>query len=101
LVRLESETLINFKHSANKFMDSSFPTDMTSLFWKYEGKKSMDAENTYKTINAWKTPAELDGAKPSLWGSKGIRPAAINQGNLGDCWWLASMAAIAEWDDRI
>lgn len=48
----------------------------------------------------WRRPSEIEKS-PSLWGSKGIRPAAINQGGLGDCWLLASMAAIAEWPDRI
>jgi len=38
---------------------------------------------------------------PSLWGSKSIRPAAVNQGSLGDCWLLSSFAALAEWPDRI
>jgi len=35
----------------------------------------------------------------SLWGSKGVRPAAVQQGGLGDCWWLATAAALAEEDD--
>jgi len=60
-------------------------------------------ESSYKLVTAWRTPKELDGdgETPSLWGSKGIRPAAINQGSLGDCWWLSSMAAISEWPNRI
>jgi hypothetical protein len=33
---------------------------------------------------------------PSEFGSKGIRPSAIVQGELGDCWLLASFAAMAE-----
>jgi len=46
-------------------------------------------------------PANLDGHKPSLWGSQGVRPAAVSQGDLGDCWWLVSLAALAEWPEKL
>jgi len=39
--------------------------------------------------------------KPSLWGSKGILPAAVVQGKLGDCWFLSSGASLAEFPERI
>jgi hypothetical protein len=39
--------------------------------------------------------------KPSLWGSKGVRPDGVVQGELGDCWFLATMSALAENPDRI
>lgn len=74
--------------AGSKFEDISFPADSSSIHWT----------RTYSL--KWKRPTEIEKS-PSLWGSKGIRPAAINQGGLGDCWLLASMAAIGEWPDRI
>lgn len=48
-------------------------------------------------------PSQIDnaGSDFSLWGPYGIRPAGVNQGGLGDCWLLASMAALAEHPARI
>lgn len=54
-------------------------------------------------ISDWMRPSELDDAGPgfSLWGSQGILPAGVNQGSLGDCWFLAACAALAETPERI
>ena len=38
---------------------------------------------------------------PSLWGQKGIKPDSVQQGKLGDFWFLATAAAIAEQPERI
>jgi len=76
------------KVSGKLFEDVSFPADSSAVSW------------TQKSSYEWKRPTEVE-TSPSLWGKKGIRPAAINQGSLGDCWLLASMAAIAEWPERI
>jgi hypothetical protein len=58
--------------------------------------------NTYTSrVAAWKRPSELDGSAPSLWGSRGVLPDGVTQGLLGDCWFLASAAALAEHPERI
>ena len=38
---------------------------------------------------------------PNLWGTKGVLPTGIGQGALGDCWFLAASAALAEHPSRI
>lgn len=48
----------------------------------------------------WKRPTEAEKS-PILYGKNGIHPGAVNQGGLGDCWYLAAMAAVGEWPDRI
>lgn len=53
-----------------------------------------------KRVTGWARPSELV-KNPSLFGSKGVKPAGTNQGSLGDCWFLASAAALAEWPERI
>ena len=59
--------------------------------------------DTYtRRVNGWTRPAEFPGnAKPSLWGTKGVLPNGINQGELGDCWFLAAAAALAEYPQRV
>jgi len=42
----------------------------------------------------------VDGT-PNLFGAKGVLPTGTNQGILGDCWFLASTAALAENANRI
>lgn len=55
----------------------------------------------YKKVAKWARPPQLVGGAPSLWGEKGVLPAGIKQGRLGDCWFLAAAAALAEHPDRI
>lgn len=83
------------------FQDASFPAAKSSLYW--DDFQSSSVRATYKTeVSSWKRPSELKkGIVPSLFGSKGIRPAAVNQGMLGDCWFLAAIAAVAEWPERV
>jgi len=59
--------------------------------------------NTYKKkIDGWARPSELlKKGSPSLWGKNGIHPNGINQGSLGDCWFLAACSALAEHPERI
>lgn len=37
----------------------------------------------------------------SLWGNEGIRPYDIKQGQIGNCWLISSIAAVAEVPSRI
>jgi len=53
-----------------------------------------------KKVTGWARPSELTKS-PNLWGSKGVLPTGTNQGSLGDCWFLASAAALAEHPARI
>lgn len=79
----------NIKVPAGKlFEDASFPADGSSTDWgKNESTK-------------WYRPTQFE-TSPSLYGKAGVNPGAVNQGGLGDCWYLAAMAAIGEWPDRI
>ena len=39
--------------------------------------------------------------EPSLFGSEGIRPEDVQQGLIGNCWFMASIAAYAEYPGRV
>jgi hypothetical protein len=73
---------------------------MSQFFWKESNRNTNLRSGWGKYVKKWMRPTEITSS-PSLWGSKGVRPAAVNQGYLGDCWFLASMSAIGEWPDRI
>ena len=81
--------------------DESFPASKYSLFWN-DHNRSDDMKKTYEKVDTWTTPKELlSGKTPNLWGEKGVLPAGVKQGELGDCWFLASASAIAEYPERI
>ena len=93
---------------SGKYEDPSFPADMSSLYWNRQEPHNKSLVHLYKRYKAgygivWKRPDELEYGKPnpSLWGSKGIRPDAIAQRGLKDCWLLSTIAAIAEWPERV
>ena len=82
------------------FKDKTFGAGEQSLYWESH-LEDREMFNIYKNVAAWKRPTELISGQPSLWGSKGIIPDGVLQGELGDCWFLASAAALAEYPDRI
>jgi hypothetical protein len=53
------------------------------------------------SIDSWARATDIAEGDYSLWGSQGILPDGVNQGSLGDCWFLAAAAAIAEHGARI
>lgn len=62
--------------------------------------------NTYSKVTGWARPDEIlksqkKSGAPSLWGENGVQPGGVRQGSLGDCWFLAAAAALAEHPDRI
>ena len=82
------------------YTDKDFPPSTSSLFW--DSFPNQKGEVSIKTdVVGWKRPSEIEGKTPSLWGSKGVQAAGVNQGSLGDCWFLAAAAAIAETPERI
>ena len=63
----------------------------------------MSLYRKYKRINKWIRPIDLlyfEGSH-NFWGNFGILPDGARQGALGDCWLLASAAALAEHPNRI
>jgi hypothetical protein len=41
------------------------------------------------------------GDKHTLFGSQSIRPRDIEQGQIGNCWFLTSITALAEYEGRV
>lgn len=71
------------------FLDPSFPPTDTSLYCKEK-----DPEYPLSQKPVWKRPHEFM-QNPQLF-CDGIDPNDINQGALGNCWFLAAIASVAE-----
>ena len=71
-----------------KFTDYDFPPDETSLDFKIEGRK-LGWERVGKVVP---NCTFVDGD---------FTPADIQQGNIGDCYFLSSIASLAEVRERI
>ena len=86
-----------------KWTDPEFGSDQSSLTWhKYGYSQAYDFTNMNEF---WIRPTEMgEGypSEPSMWGEFGKPiPNGINQGGLGDCWFLAAASAVAEQPERV
>ena len=77
------------ENGIDHFIDPSFPPDMTSIY-----DKNTDATFPLQEKPVWKRPHEFMHS-PQLYVG-GIDPNDINQGALGNCWFLASIASVSE-----
>ena len=73
----------------DNFLDPSFPPDDTSIY-----DKETDPEYPLSQKPVWKRPSEFMN-NPQIF-CDGIDPNDINQGSLGNCWFLAAIASVAE-----
>lgn len=85
----------------SSYNDPSFPAAESSLFWRKHLRGTQMPNLYIREVTGWARPSEIVKGHPSLWGSKGVLPAGTNQGRLGDCWFLAAAAALAEFPERI
>lgn len=71
------------------FEDPEFPATDKSLFYTQQAESDYD----------WKRPAEIcdDGTRP-LFFEKGFSRFDVQQGKLGDCWFLAAAANLTQYD---
>jgi len=74
----------------DNFVDPSFPPSESSIY-------DVTSEPVYPLdeVVIWKRPHEFMKGEPKLFEDQ-VDPNDIRQGALGDCWFLASVACIAE-----
>lgn len=99
--RMEDEQKMTFKHGTTQFSDKSFQ-GVEAEYWDYQVNHKYYAGmvKTFKGAPNWKRVHEMD-KQPSLWGRKGAHEHGINQGALGDCWFLAGISSLAEHGERV
>ena len=71
-------------------MDRDFTPDASSLYWSNLGE-----QNPFRIQVTWRRAYEVFGYTHTLYGDDGISPEDIRQGNLGDCWFLSAVSALA------
>jgi len=93
--KIQKELLEAGSTDGKKYMyvDKSFPAVRSSL-WKY----GMTVSEEWSSIQ-WQRPQQIS-RYPQFYRS-GISSEDINQGMLGDCWWLAACGAISRSQTRM
>ena len=82
---------------AREFRDPYFPTDINSLL---DPSKPQEERHEKWRNFTWKRPVEIYGPNNYvIYDQPG--PCDIVQGSCGDCYYLSSLSAIAEYPERI
>ena len=85
------------------YTDTEFPAAHRSIQGTSKDLSRMADIKRFST--EWKrardfSSAKVSGSEPELF-KGGIDPNDIKQGMLGDCYFVASLATLAEWPDRV
>jgi hypothetical protein len=91
-----TKVLDKCRASGTKFVDTEFPAKAQSIC-----RPGVDTEAGKANMRVWKRPEEIAAGKPVALFVGKIEPNDIDQGELGDCWLLAAMAALAEYPTRV
>ena len=70
------------------FVDASFPTSRKSLYFT----APRDADDP---IQSWKRPRDFCKQKPLALFLDGVAAGDVQQGMLGDCWFLGALSVVA------
>lgn len=93
------EVIERLKLIGEKYYDAEFPPEWSSLIGYASNTETIDL-SLWKTIT-WKRANEIYKDKGLKVFSDNVNPKDIIQGYLGDCYFLSSLAAIAEKPARI
>ena len=79
-----------------QYTDSDFTADDTALWWADMGESNASWAGT-----SWMRATEMGGTPMGTLFGDGISVDDINQGYIGNCWFMAAASAIAEVPGRL
>ena len=86
-------------HAGSKvFTDDKFPHTSAAFAWSDAGEVYSAANEAAGT--QWKRAKDVF-PKKTLWGTNGITPQDMRQGEIGNCWFIAGASALAEKKGRL
>jgi len=65
------------------------------------GKESSGDASQLASSVEWKRVSEVFDDSYTMWGSNGIQVRDMKQGGIGNCWYIAAAAALAEYPERL
>ena len=88
--------------AGEEFTDATFPPS-DAIQWSDLGAGERRDLSFIELSAKWARLKDVFPADDgySLWGTEGVRPADIKQGQIGNCWFLSGAAAVAEKPDRL
>ena len=91
--------MVDFYEQTTDFKDASFPVD-EALYWSdYPSERTPQINDFERRITWLRLKDEFPDSK--FWGTDGIKPADVKQGELGNCWFMVAASAIAEKPRRL
>ena len=98
--KMQSPDFNQWRFGGYRFVDMEFTHDNDALAWK--DLHEAGVEDLDMSIIQWERAYSLFASKgKKLSGADGMTPDDINQGALGNCWFLSGASAVAEENGRM
>ena len=88
------------KNQSDSYEDKEFPTNDAHYYFDGGRNETQSGMVSHANKDTW-TRISDKFMNNSLFGTEYIRPEDIRQGEIGNCWFLSGITALAEYPGRI